>query len=198
MIDLASEKLITIDHAAEKLLVSKVTIVRWITHGAKGIKLEAMKFGSHWRTSEEALQRFGERSTEAPEPSQCSIPTRRDIARREREVQEADEELRIMLGLRQCDTCHVPLDFGHIHVPQGSKDWCPKCLVQRKGVSIGKRIFVFRASAKLSQSKLANRCGFSIDSVRAWESGEKSPSAMHLAKLVEVLGGDLVHGISVP
>lgn len=198
MIDLASEKLITIDHAAEKLLVSKVTVVRWITHGAKGIRLEAIKFGSHWRTSEEALQRFGERSTEAQEPAQCSIPTRRDLARRAREVQEADEELRIAFGIRQCATCHVPLDFGHIHVPQASKYWCPKCLVQRKGVSIAKRIFVFRASAKLSQATLAARCGFSIDSIRAWETGEKPPSTAHLAKLVEVLGTDLVYGIEKP
>jgi excisionase family DNA binding protein len=198
MIDLASEKLITIEHAAEKLLVSKFTIVRWITHGAKGIQLEAIKFGGHWRTSEEALQRFGERSTPAQQSLPSVIETRRESTRAQRAAEESAERLRILLGLRRCDTCHIPLDFGHIQVPRDSKDWCPKCLVQRKGVSIGRRILVFRASAQLSQSELAKRCGLSVGFVRAFETGQKIPTEAHLAQLVQVLGADLIHGIDCP
>lgn len=198
MIDIASEKLITIEHAAVKLLVSKFTIVRWITHGAKGIKLEAIKFGGHWRTIEEALQRFGERSTPSQQRLPSVIETRRESARAQRAAEESAERLRILLGLRRCDACHVSLDFGHIQVPRESKDWCPKCLVQRKGVPIGRRILVFRASAKLSQSELAKRCGLSVSLVRAIETGQTIPTEAHLSQLVQVLGADLIHGIDCP
>jgi hypothetical protein len=68
LIDIATEKLITLAQAAEKLQVSKASITRWIIHGTHGIRLEALKFGAYWRTSEEALQRFGESQTASNSP----------------------------------------------------------------------------------------------------------------------------------
>ena len=65
MIHVATETLLTIDQAAKKLHVSKATVTTWIKRGTHGMRLEAIKFGVHWRTSEEAIQRFGDRQTPA-------------------------------------------------------------------------------------------------------------------------------------
>ena len=56
MIDLATETLLTIEKAAQRLLVSKATLQRWITKGSNGVRLEAAKVGGRWGTSEEAIQ----------------------------------------------------------------------------------------------------------------------------------------------
>ncbi len=47
-------QLLTIEDVAEMLKVSKRTVYEWIRAG----KLEAVKAGSLWRISEEALQDF--------------------------------------------------------------------------------------------------------------------------------------------
>jgi hypothetical protein len=75
MIDIESERLIGLTEAAKYVppvrggkRVHLSTILRWIVSGAKGpggdrIKLEAIRLGGSWKTSREALQRFGERLT---------------------------------------------------------------------------------------------------------------------------------------
>lgn len=45
---------LTIDEVAEKLKVSRRTVYEWVRAG----KLEAVKVGSLWRISEQALQDF--------------------------------------------------------------------------------------------------------------------------------------------
>ena len=70
MIDLATETLLTLEDAAERLLVSNCPVTRWVTRGSKGAKLEALRVGGLWRTSVEALQRFADAST----PAQQSDP----------------------------------------------------------------------------------------------------------------------------
>jgi excisionase family DNA binding protein len=77
MIDLAIETLVTIGTAAQRLLVSKATLQRWISQGTKGIRLEAAKVGGCWRTSKEAIQRFSDCLTPRHEPkaSQQTVPT---------------------------------------------------------------------------------------------------------------------------
>jgi hypothetical protein len=52
--------------------VNASTVWRWVHHGVKGVRLEALRLGNEWYTSREALQRFAERLTlqampEAPE-----------------------------------------------------------------------------------------------------------------------------------
>jgi len=75
MIDLAAETLLTLEEAGARLLVSKATLYRWITQGSKGIKLDAVKVGDRWRTSEEALQRFSDSLTPKQETSNSPGPS---------------------------------------------------------------------------------------------------------------------------
>ncbi len=99
MIDIANETLLTIEEAAEKLKVSKATVTNWIKVGTKGLRLEAIKFGSHWRTSEEALQRFGDQQT--PQYEQTSNRTiSRTSKQAQRAHQQAMDELDEALGSR--------------------------------------------------------------------------------------------------
>ena len=76
MIEIAKENLMTLEQAAENLMVSKAIVVKWINYGSEGVKLEAWKFGKHLRTREEALQRFGERMTPSQEPEPTAITVR--------------------------------------------------------------------------------------------------------------------------
>jgi predicted site-specific integrase-resolvase len=39
VIDLATETLLTIERAAERLLVSQATLTRWITQGSNGVRI---------------------------------------------------------------------------------------------------------------------------------------------------------------
>src|SRR5262245_38254765 len=59
MIDISKENLITLDEAASLLPVGRqrrpvngATILRWITDGSRGIRLEAVRIGGPW------LERF--------------------------------------------------------------------------------------------------------------------------------------------
>ncbi len=72
MIDTSIETPISLSDAA-KLLPSRragkkthpSTLYRWATHGYKDIRLEVIRIGATLCTSQEALQRFYERTTEA-------------------------------------------------------------------------------------------------------------------------------------
>jgi hypothetical protein len=60
------------------------TLLRWILHGVKGpggavVRLEAMRLGSRWFTSREAVQRFSEKLT--PQICERSQPPRSPTAR---------------------------------------------------------------------------------------------------------------------
>lgn len=201
MIDIASEKLLTLAQAAEKLQVSKASITRWIIHGTHGVRLEALKFGAYWRTSEEALQRFGESQTPTNDPSYSpssiseSFP--RASLKRQREIERAREELNEALGIRKCETCRKEVDAGYVALPKGEKLWCPQCLIQRKSVTMGQRVRTFRWDAKLSQQALSKRCGISVDFIRAFEENQKKPTVAQLAKLVEFFGESFVTGLEL-
>ena len=73
------------------------TLTRWILTGVKAldgrrVKLEAMRVGSRWLTSEAALQRFAD-ALGAPAPSN---PPSRTPTTRQRASEKADAELRAM------------------------------------------------------------------------------------------------------
>ena len=78
--------------------MSKCTLYRWITHGSKGTRLEAIKLGVHWRTSEEALQRFGDRLTPRVEPESAPLSPVRTPSQRQRDLERTNEILDEMLG----------------------------------------------------------------------------------------------------
>ena len=82
MIDISKENLITLDEAAGLLPVGRrrrpvngATILRWITDGSRGIRLEAVRIGGRWLTTQAALQRFAERLTEATLPEEPATPS---------------------------------------------------------------------------------------------------------------------------
>lgn len=197
MIDIATEKLLTLDQAAERLIVSKATVLQWIKHGSNGVVLDGIKFGVHWRTSEEALQRFGDRLTPRQEEAtsrQASI-TRRDPEWEARQAR-VREQLDDLFGIRKCETCRKVIERGTMVFPKGEKLWCPDCLVKRKSVTMGQRIRTFRWAAQLSMQELAARAGFGTDKLRRYESNQAEPPESHLAKLVEVLGRNMLTGIA--
>ncbi len=91
MIDLASESSLSLYQAARLLPpgrgdrpVTISCILRWILHGSRGpsgemVKLEAVRLGSRWVTSREALQRFVEAltPTQAPRAAAPQTPAKR-------------------------------------------------------------------------------------------------------------------------
>ncbi len=192
MIDLAAETLLTIEKAAERLLVSQSTLTRWITKGSNGVRLEAVKVGSRWRTSEEAVQRFSDSLTPSHESTtsqQVPVSTSKEMQRR---LDLMNQQLDEMYGTRRCETCKTEIKAPGRVLPKHEQLWCSKCLVKRKSATLGQRIRTFRWAAWLTQEDLSNRTGISIESIRSYEYKRKEPSDSHLAKLIEVLGEELV------
>lgn len=69
MIDVKREKLLTVSQAADQVSRTPQRVYDWIKRGLGGIHLEVVRLG-HLRTSEEAIQRFAERTA----PQQESLP----------------------------------------------------------------------------------------------------------------------------
>jgi hypothetical protein len=72
------------------------TLLRWITRGARApsgqlVRLEAIRLGNRWHTSEEALQRFGEALT--PMPVEATADLARTARQRQLAAERADVEL---------------------------------------------------------------------------------------------------------
>jgi hypothetical protein len=67
MIDIATEKLLAVEDIPHYVpcslktgrRISDVTAWRWITRGISGVRLDALRLGKRWFTSQEALGRFG-------------------------------------------------------------------------------------------------------------------------------------------
>ena len=194
MIDLAVETLLTLEQAGERLLVSTATIYRWINQGCRGVRLEAARVGGRWRTSEEAIQRFSNRLTpnhESTPSHPTPVPTSKQ---RQRHLEWVDQRLDEMMGVRRCETCRTEIKGPKGVIPKHERVWCPRCLIKRKSARLGQRIRTFRWSALLPKYELSRRTGISIDNIRAYENDEKEPPNAHIAKLIEVLGEELLSG----
>lgn len=94
------ETLLKCGPLAKRLRRDTATVVRWITRGVPAatggrVRLEAVKVGAVWCTSEEALTRFLER-TNPPAPGTPPAPVGRTAAETERAVAAARAELRRM------------------------------------------------------------------------------------------------------
>lgn len=95
MIDLQNEEVLSLTEATKRLPRRRrgkrphiATLYRWVQHGVRGVRLEAIQVGGTLCTSLEALQRFCERCTDAsdrPSPSTSKS--------REREIKKAEAEL---------------------------------------------------------------------------------------------------------
>lgn len=91
-IDIDRERLLTISAAAKSLphRPHVATVWRWVQSGCRGTKLETILIGGRRYTSEEALQRFIERTTAAANGE--TIPTR-TAKQREKAIAAAEREL---------------------------------------------------------------------------------------------------------
>lgn len=93
MIDLASEHLLTLAHAAKSLpnRPHVSTIHRWRLRGVRGVRLETLMVGGVRYTSSEALQRFFNRTTAVADGT--SAPPTRTDKQREQAISRAEAEL---------------------------------------------------------------------------------------------------------
>lgn len=94
MHDLTTESLISLPEVLQLLPPGRrgkrphlSTVVRWIARGTQGVRLEAIRLGGRWVTSREALQRWAERLTPAPDDTITQTP--RSAAARRRGSQRA-------------------------------------------------------------------------------------------------------------
>ena len=197
MIDVATEKLKTLEQAAEKLMLPKATLVKWIKYGTKGIKLEAIKFGTHWRTSEEALQRFGDRQTPVDETTVHTANPSRTALQQKRHMEWVNEQLDELMGIKKCESCKKVVNVHGKSIPKKEKLLCPQCVVNEPKATMGQRLRTFRWNARLSQPELSTKTGISIESIRVYEKNEKTPTVNHLAKLIEVFGNGFVTGLDL-
>ena len=92
MIDTVKEKLVTIADAPKEIpgRPHVATVRRWFDKAICGQKLETVLIGGRRYTSQEALQRFFERSTQASAGEEISTRSagqrKQDIARAERKL----------------------------------------------------------------------------------------------------------------
>lgn len=107
-------------------------------------------------------------------------------------LERVNERLDEMLGIRKCEACRTEIKAPKGTLPKHERLWCPKCLVIRKSASLGKRIRTFRWDAMLSKQKLSELTRIGIDKIRSYEADEKRPPDDHLARLIEILGDELV------
>jgi len=99
MIDTGKEKILTLKRAAESLPRRRrgrkthlATLYRWTMSGCRGVVLESIQIGATRCTSQEALQRFFERLTEANRVRDGPLPSR-SLCQRRRQSEAAAKEL---------------------------------------------------------------------------------------------------------
>jgi Protein of unknown function (DUF1580) len=99
MIDIASETILTLSEAAERLPRRRngrsthvSTLYRWTVSGCRGVVLEHTQIGATRATSLEALQRFFDRLTRGDEGA-TTLPLSRSLVQRQRRSEAAAREL---------------------------------------------------------------------------------------------------------
>lgn len=102
MIKLNEEGVISLTEAArlvpsgrEGRPVNVSTLYRWALKGVGGVRLDAVRIGSRWYTSKEALQRFTERLTTQSLPEEEEQkPSPRTPTRRKAEQENVQRQLK--------------------------------------------------------------------------------------------------------
>jgi excisionase family DNA binding protein len=201
MIDLAKEKLLTLESAAERLLVTKSAIYRWITSGSDGVRLDAAKIGGVWRTSEEAIQRFSDYLTEkarGPSSSIASasptiVPTTfRTATQRQRDSEAASRALDEMWDIKRCVGCDEKIKKDFWSLQKGKSVRCRSCILKLPNQPFSIRLRAAREIEGLRQTDLESESGVSLGRIQQYERGHvKEPRAEDLAALVRALGQEL-------
>ncbi|MBA4104969.1 MAG: hypothetical protein C0485_04345 [Pirellula sp.] len=92
MPDLLRERRMTLAELAQQQNVNTCTTWRWSGRGVGGVVLETYSVGGRRYTSQEAFERFVERTTAAAQRGP-SLPTIRTTRQREAAIRKADAEL---------------------------------------------------------------------------------------------------------
>lgn len=101
-----------------------------------------------------------------------------------------------MMGVRFCAVCDARIEWLKGSAADAGPVWCLKCLVARKSATLGLRIRTFRRAASITQQVLSDQTGIGVDLIRAYEYDEKQPPDAHIAKLIAVLGEELMSGLA--
>lgn len=57
-------------------------------------------------------------------------------------------------------------------------------------MTLAKRMVLYRAKERISQTELAHRCGLTLQTINSIENETQSPSKVTVAKIELVIGGD--------
>jgi hypothetical protein len=101
MIDLKTESPLSLAQAARIIPPTRLdkpvhvsTVVRWILHGVRGVRLEAVRIGGRWITSQESLERFSAALTTKHNASRMEpAATQGGSLAQRREQEQAEREL---------------------------------------------------------------------------------------------------------
>lgn len=92
MVDFLKEQRLSLTELARQEGVSIPTPWRWTKRGVKGVVLETFSIGGRRYTTQEAFQRFVERSTAAAN-GEPAVPASRTNRQREASIAKAEAEL---------------------------------------------------------------------------------------------------------
>ena len=113
---------------------------------------------------------------------------------RQRYLQWVNDQLEEELGVRKCQVQGE--DQCLQRIPQeGRASLVSEVPGDRKSATIGQRIRTFRITAMISQKALSDRTGIGVEVLWEYEFDRQKPSEVHLRKLVEALGRELVSGL---
>jgi hypothetical protein len=98
MIDLSTERSLTLDEATKPAKVSFTTLWRWVVRGIPTrdggrVRLRAMKLGRRWVTSYEALEEFAAALTPRLDDEPAAVLHTRPPTKRRRASEKAGAEL---------------------------------------------------------------------------------------------------------
>jgi DNA-binding XRE family transcriptional regulator len=92
----------------------------------------------------------------------------------------------------RCSACGAEIGPRHrAGVPAG-RVRCLRCLGQTPAAPFGLRLRACRLRVGLTQRELADRCDLGRSIIGAYERGVAEPPATTLARLVQVLGSDVL------
>jgi DNA-binding transcriptional regulator YiaG len=95
-------------------------------------------------------------------------------------------------GTVRCCDCEAVIATGHHTIEYNRDPLCLACLEKRPDVPFSRRLKACRLARGLTADRLATLAVVPPNAVKAWERGECWPRWERLAKLIRVLGPDLV------
>jgi DNA-binding XRE family transcriptional regulator len=95
-------------------------------------------------------------------------------------------------GTVRCCECQAVIATGHHTIEYNRRPLCLACLEKRPDVPFSRRLKACRLARGLTADRLAELAGVPAYAVRAWERGECWPRWERLAKLIRVLGAEVV------